>query len=140
MCFIEDLSKKNGYKNICTLGMSMYYGRYPDNDPELELYNQNKTIDCDAKGHHTLVMVPTFNDGKKNIDFNPHFIDKDGPMNFERIKEERMKKDRSNQPTPMALKGVVSVASPTEDDGTNVNLNSFGLTPPNNNSGTVYPY
>ncbi len=144
MCFIEDLSKKNGYKNICNLGISMYYGRYPDKDDDMEIYKQNKTVEPNSNGHHTLVMVPAFNNGKKNIDFNPHFIDKDGPMSHEKIRAEKMKKNRTNKPAPMALKGVfggpTGGASSTDDDSTNVNLNSFGLTPPNSNAGTSYPY
>jgi hypothetical protein len=140
MCFIEDLSKKNGYASICNLGISMYYGRYPNTVSEFEIYNKNKTVENDALGHHTLVMVPTFNDGKKNVDFNPHFIDKDGPMPLENIREIKSQKRKDNTHTPaVQARGVFGAGSPTEEDDTNVNLNSFGLIPPNSNTGTSYP-
>jgi hypothetical protein len=140
MCFIEDLSKKNGYANICNLGISMYYGRYPNTESEFEIYNKNKTVEDKAVGHHTLVMVPTFNDGKKNVDFNPHFIDKDGPMPLEKVREMKSRKVNENAKSPaIQARGVFGAGSPTDDDGTNVNLNSFGLIPPNSNTGTSYP-
>ncbi len=118
----------------------MYYGRYPYTVSELEVYKEYKTIANNAIGHHTLVMVPTFNDGKKNIDFNPHFIDKEGPMSLKRIREAKSKKAGDNQPVPMAQRGASSiVVASTDNDGTNVNLNSFDLTPPDGNIGTEFP-
>ena len=140
MCFIEDLSKKNGYSNISKLGIRMYYGRYPNDEAGLEIYQKNKTIADNAIGHHTLVMVPTFNDGRENIDFNPHFIDKNVPMSLKRIREAKSKKNRDNHSAPMLQRGASDGTTPTVDDGTNVNLNSFGLIPPNGSTGTDFPY
>jgi hypothetical protein len=146
MCFIESLSIKNGFSNISNLGIRMYYGRYPCSKAELAVYKENNTIDDTVVGHHTLVMVPTFADGKRNVDFNPHYIGKEGPMTIDAIKSMNARKTSNNQPPPLAAnKGSIlpetasnANTSTTITIDTNVNLNSFGLTPPTPGSGTGF--
>jgi hypothetical protein len=147
MCFIENLSRKNGLLNVSNLGTRMYYGRYPYTSLELEPYKKNNIVDESVVGRHTLVMVPTFRDEERDIDFNPHFIEKGNPMRMPVIR--KMRSSRQKQQTTTALESNVRMASGTTNNittnttdtpDTNVNLNTFGLTPPkaNDGDGAIY--
>ena len=136
MHFIESLSRKNGLQNVQNIGIRMYYGRYPYKKQELLPYKKNNIIDDSVVGRHTLVMVPTFRDGKKDIDFNPHYIDKGSPTKIKTIREINLNKQPQHPPTAgraSLVEGTTSTTITTSDDNTNVNLNTFGLTPPKNN-------
>jgi hypothetical protein len=139
MCFIEQLSIKNGFINISKMGIRMYYGRYPYTEQELAPYMKNNVVDASVVGRHTLVMVPTFRDGERDIDFNPHYIEKGCPMRIKSVRENQLQ--RKSQPAQEAMRTTVvtDLVSSTIDSGssnytsTNVNLNTFGLTPPKKN-------
>jgi hypothetical protein len=140
MCFIENLSRKNGLLNVSNLGVRMYYGRYPYTSQELLPYKKNNVVDDCVVGRHTLVMVPTFRDGERDIDFNPHFIEKGNPMKIKSIREKQSLKVAPQQMQSASRASVItdttnSVASNTTIvNNTGVNLNTFGLTPPKNNA------
>ncbi len=64
------------------LGVRIYYGRYPQNFGT----NQNyANIPGTYGGKHTLFMVPTYNNGGINIDFNPAHKDSCRPMAIKNI-------------------------------------------------------
>jgi hypothetical protein len=143
MCFIENLSSKNGFLNVSNLGIRMYYGRYPYTAAELATYNENHTIDDCVAGHHTLVMVPTFRDGEITTDFNPYHIVKGKPEKMENIRLKRQNLHKETQQAPLVNKmstapEVNSIVNVPNTADTNVNLNSFGLTPPSSGNGTGY--
>jgi hypothetical protein len=143
MCFIENLSRKNGLLSVSNLGIRMYYGRYPYTVAELATYKENNTIDDTAIGHHTLVMVPTFIDGQTTTDFNPHHIVKGKPEKMENLRLKRQNLHKEIQQAPLLSKmtttlEVSSIISVPSTVNTNVNLNSFGLTPPSSSSGTAF--
>lgn len=97
------------------LGIRFYYGEYPDcNSPLwgtpvlpigaplfLERY----------AGMHTLLLVPTYNDGTNNVDFEPNFANAGG--------------------TPMPITQVFQTVAPTPGTATNVLMMNHGqLAPP----------
>lgn len=143
MCFIENLSRKNGFSSVSSLGIRMYYGRYPYTNTELTPYKKNNVVDETVVGRHTLVFVPTFRDRERDIDFNPHFIEKGNPMRIPDIRKMKLSKQIQHAPAPMAAMSRASIVadttnsmntSTTVSDNTSVNLNTFGLTPPKSNA------
>ena len=67
------------------LGIRMYFGEYPAADSELWGTNAlpaGAPLHLDNyAGMHTLVLVPTYNNGLTNVDFDPKFAHPDGsPM------------------------------------------------------------
>jgi hypothetical protein len=146
--FIENLSRKNGLKNICDLGIRMYYGRYPITKNGLTPYLKNGVVDETVVGRHTLVFVPTFRDGERDIDFNPHHIEKGCPKRIPEIMEKKFGKRKQQEPGIASRQNIIiDTASKSGDGGSvpdntdGVNLNTFGLTPPKNNpfNDAVFP-
>lgn len=140
MRYLELLSLKNGLVNVTNLGIRMYYGRYPDDASEmLRDYNKNNTITDKFKGRHTLAMVPTFNNGKTNMDFNPHYIEKGRPIEIHTIRKRKMDMHQERPQSSVISKTPVTPEANNAHIGsesivdTDVNLNSFGLTPPTSN-------
>ena len=57
-------------KNPVNYGIRMYYGRYPN--PQDKAFPQLNMLPQEYENHHTVFMVPTFDDGNGNhIDFDP---------------------------------------------------------------------
>lgn len=54
------------------LGIRIYYAAYPTDPAEFAQYG---IANPEYKGMHTLLMVPTFNDGTNNVDFDPMHLD-----------------------------------------------------------------
>ncbi len=146
MRYLEAISIKNGFLNVSQMGIRMYYGRYPnDKDELIRDFNSNRTINDSYCGRHTLVMVPTFRQGEIDFDFNPHFVEKGSPMHINKVKEIKTKANHKVQGKTTQLETNSSIIPNTSLDdfnpsNTDVNLNSFGLTPPrpNENSGAAY--
>ena len=147
MHHIEFLSKKNGYLQVKNMGLRMYYGRYPTTPNKLKTFkNPLNTITDEVAGMHTLVMVPTYNNGETNIDFNPHYIENGNPTNLydsiARLKKIRNSKAIQPKQTGEAILRTIDPINNTNatEPNTDINLNSFGLTPPrpNDNSAAAF--
>jgi len=101
--------------NMCNnekpaLGIRIYFGEYPTDA------TQAPDINADYLGLHTLLMVPTYDDGVSNRDFDPAYI------------------NEGCHPAPLDSVGAVLTALPPDPqrpDQSNMNMRNHGyLFPP----------
>ncbi|MCW3121403.1 MAG: hypothetical protein JWQ38_895 [Flavipsychrobacter sp.] len=93
------------------LGIRFYYGEYPAPDSEL-WGTPSMPVEYEPyAGMHTLMLTPTYNDGTKNVDFDPTFAHMNG--------------------TPVPITEVFTMVGPAPLPSTNVLMMNHGhLTPP----------
>jgi hypothetical protein len=137
MRYIEFLSIKNGLFTVTNFGVRIYYGRYPDvANLNTQYQNPLNTIDDNYRGRHTLVFVPTFKDGEENFDFNPHHIEKGIPNKLAEVKRQKTEQNKGKSTSSQGFIVNPNIITNLESANTtniDVNLNSFGLTPPKHN-------
>ncbi|PHS06595.1 MAG: hypothetical protein COA88_10340 [Kordia sp.] len=70
-----EINARNNEVKSDILGLRIYYSRYPEQNQWGNYKDLVGTVDGDYQKRHTLVMVPTINRGKGDIDFNPLDLD-----------------------------------------------------------------
>jgi hypothetical protein len=129
------------------LGVRIYYAKYPDS-AEMANHPELKNVKPAFAEHHTLFMVPTFQDSGKHIDFDPRYWGKNNckPLS---IKDQLSEWDKD---VLAGQRNKVLILMPTglkwlDSDGDGVadmmdpKLQNHGdLAPPPRNTGTFGVY
>jgi hypothetical protein len=130
--FIWNIEKSKCQGCNLTLGIRIYYAKYPDTN---YMMNKLAVVNPQYSFHHTLFMVPTYfkTEVNRNVDFDPRFPGKD-PCKPTSLKE-RFEKDI------LTLDSAGVIMFPTGQNGrSNFSRAAAGLTDPTiQNHGDMAP-
>lgn len=79
---IESQARKNHLNAASKLGVRMYFARYPAAANWGDYGGALSFINTNYNKMHTLIMVPTYNNGTYNVDFDPYYFSGNVPSSL----------------------------------------------------------